>query len=338
MRAMIGRSACPSDNGTDYATGPSMDYVQDLESVGLGLCNWRIGAKAHDDSASDPPLVYRSWSDRAMGIFGTDTGSNSVEIEAEATEDLLAVGIPLGDEHPVFQLGNSPFSGHGLDIISLPRGSRLQMSTYQEGLRSVALLIHISALPAVCDTVDREFPAIVRKIQCERTPFSAKASLPIAIRRTAEAVIGNSPSAAFERLYRRAKMAELLWLVMDHLRRTDFGYDGENAISSRAREGIERVRRFIAEDPARNVTTEQLGRMAGMNRTKLRWLFKRVHGVTMFEYRQALIMKSADEMLRQPNFTIAEIGYRLGYREPSSFSIAYKRFYGHAPGEVRRPR
>ena len=77
--------------------------------------------------------------------------------------------------------------------------------------------------------------------------------------------------------------------------------DADKAISSRAREGIERVRRFLAEDPARNVTTEQLGRMAGMNRTKLRSLFKRVHGMTMFEYRQALIMKSADEMLRQPN-------------------------------------
>jgi AraC-like DNA-binding protein len=178
----------------------------------------------------------------------------------------------------------------------------------------------------------------VRRIQRERMPFSAKASLPIAIRRTAEAVISNSPSAAFERLYRRAKMAELLWLVMDHLRRTDFGSEGDNAISTRAWDGIERVRRCIEEDPGRNITTEQLSRTAGMNRTKLRWLFKRIHGVTMFEYRQAIIMKNAEEMLRHPNLTIAEIGYRLGYREPSSFSIAYRRFYGHAPGEVRRTR
>jgi AraC-like DNA-binding protein len=338
MTEMIDASAWSSGNGSGYSPRPSVDYVQDLESVGLALCNWRIDPKTCDDRASDVPLVYRSWSDQTTGIFGTDTGSNSVEIEAEATEDLLALGIPLGDEHPVFHLGNSPFSGHGLDIFCLPRGSRLQMSTYQKGLRSVALLIQIDALPRVCDTVDREFPALVRRIQCERMPFSAKASLPIAIRRTAEAVIGDSPSAAFERLYRRAKMAELLWLVMDHLRRTDFGSDGDNAISSREWKGIERVRRRIEEDSGRNVTTEQLSRTAGMNRTKLRSLFKRVNGVTMFEYRQAIIMKNAEEMLRHPNFTIAEIGYRLGYREPSSFSIAYKRFYGHAPGEIRRAR
>lgn len=335
MTAMIHESARPPRNGSGCPPRPSPDYVRDLDSVGLALCNWRIDPTTCNDCASDAPHVYRSWSDETAGIFGTDTGSNSVEIEAEATKDLLALGIPLGDEHPVFHLGHSPFSGQGLDIFCLPRGSRLQMSTRLKGLRSVALLVHIDALPRVCDTIDREFPALVRKIQCERTPFSAKASLPIAIRRTAEAVIGNSLSAAFERLYRRAKMTELLWLVMDHLHRTDHG---DSTIDTRAWRGIERVRRFIDEDPGRNFTTEQLSRLAGMNRTKLRSLFKRVHGVTMFEYRQAVIMKSADEMLRQPNFTIAEIGYRLGYREPSSFSIAYRRFYGHAPGEVRRPR
>jgi AraC-like DNA-binding protein len=165
--------------------------------------------------------------------------------------------------------------------------------------------------------------------------------LPAAIRRTGQEIIDNtpSPSATFERLYRRAKMAELLWLVMNHLRRADFGCDdADGAISSRAIEGIERVRCFLEEHPGRNVTTEQLGRMAAMNRTRLRSLFKRVHGMTMFEYRQAIIMRSADEMLRQQNLAISEIGYRLGFREPSSFSIAYRRFYGHAPSAVRRPR
>jgi AraC-like DNA-binding protein len=333
---MIDASVCSPANGAGYVPGPSTDYVQDLESVGLGLRNWRTNPKARDTA-----LVYRSWSDRAMGIFGTDTRSSSVEIEAEATEDLLAVGIPLGDEDPVFRLGNSPFSGQGLDIICLPRGSRLQMSTCRNGLRSVALLIHLDALPAVCDAVDWELPSIVRKIRCERTPFSSKAPLPVAIRRTAQEIIDNAPfpSATFERLYRRAKMAELLWLVMNHLRRADFQRDdADGAITSQAIEGIERVRRFLEEHPGRSVTTEQLGRMAAMNRTKLRSLFKRVHGMTMFEYRQALIMRYADEMLRQQNFTISEIGYRLGFREPSSFSIAYRRFYGHAPSAVRRPR
>jgi AraC-like DNA-binding protein len=333
---MTNPSVCLPANGSGYVPGPSIEYVQDLESVGLGLRTWRT-----DPKACDGPLVYRSWSDSAMGIFGTDTRSNSVEIEAEATEDLLAVGIPLGDEDPVFHLGNSPFSGQGLDIICLPRGSRLQMSTCRKGLRSVALLIHLDALPAVCDAIDWELPSIVRKIRCERAPLSSKASLPAAVKRTAQEIINNppGPSATFERLYRRAKTAELLWLVMNHLRRTDFERDKDDReISSGAFEGIERVRRFLEEHPRRNVTTEQLGRLAAMNRTKLRSLFKHIHGMTMFEYRQTVIMKYADEMLRQQNFTISQIGYRLGFREPSSFSIAYRRFYGHAPSAVRRLR
>jgi AraC-like DNA-binding protein len=329
-------SALAAANDTGFAGGPTADYVQDLESVGLGLRNWQSDAKA--DRMASAPLIYRSWSNGAAGIFATDTRNSSVQIETEATQDLLALGIQLGNEYPAFRLGNSPFSGQGLDIICLPRGSRLQMSTNRNGLCSVALLIHIDALAATCDVVDRELPSIVRKIRHERAPFSAKASLPLSIQRTARGLIDDSPCITFERLHRRAKMTELLWLVMDHLHRGDLLHQSQGAIGNRAREGVERVRRFIENDPARDATINELSRMAGMNRTNLRLLFKRMNGVTIFEYRQALIMKRADEMLRQPGCTIAEIGYRLGYREPSSFNIAYKRFWGHPPGEVRRRR
>jgi AraC-like DNA-binding protein len=332
----ISESAAANDAG--FVGGPTADYVQDLESVGLGLHDWRSEAKAGIDREPSAPLIYRSWSDGAMGIFATDTKNSSVQIETEATQDLLALGIQLGSEYPAFRLGNSPFSGQGLDVICLPRGSRLQMSTNRNGLCSVALLIHIDALAATCDVVDRELPSIVRKIWHERTPFSAKAALPLAIQRTARGLIDETPSAAFQRLYRRAKMTELLWLVMNHLRRADLLHQGQGAIANHVREGVERVRRFIENDPTRDATIDELGRVAGMNRTSLRLLFKRMHGATIFDYRQALIMKLADDMLRQPDCTISEIGYRLGYREPSSFTSAYKRFWGHSPGELRRRR
>jgi AraC-like DNA-binding protein len=319
-----------------HPPGPSGDYVRDLDCVGLRLRNWRCDAESGAESAATGRLVYRSWSDRVMGIFGTDTGASLVDIEAEASEDLLAVGIPLGEEEPVFRVGNTPFSGQGLDIFCLPRGSRLQLSTSRNGLRSVALLIQIDAVPAVCNAAEEDLPAIVQKIRRERAPFSAKAALPILMRRTAQEVVGDSAAAVFQRLYRRAKMAELLWLAMNHLRRAEADSETDQAIGSAARDGIERVRAFIDQDPAHYASTVQLSRLAGMNRTKMRSLFKRLYGVTIFEYRQALVMKHADELLRQPDFTIAEIGYRLGYREPSSFNIAYKRFYGHAPGRFRR--
>ena len=153
--------------------------------------------------------------------------------------------------------------------------SRLQLSTRQDGLRSVALLINIDVLPALCGSADSELPSVVRKMRCERAPFLAKASLPVAIKLIAQDVI-EAPAATFQRLYRRAKMGELLWLVMNHLRRGDFGHSADRTISARALEGLERVRCLLEEHGGRDVTTEQLARIAAMNRTKLRSLFKRV--------------------------------------------------------------
>src|SRR5579862_9487579 len=95
--------------GTRYVPGTGTDYLQDLENVGMSLRGWRSGTADGDEPDDESPLIYRSWSDGAMGIFGTDTGASSVDIDAEVTHDLLAVGIPLGDEAPVFRLASSPF-------------------------------------------------------------------------------------------------------------------------------------------------------------------------------------------------------------------------------------
>ncbi len=82
------------------------------------------------------------------------------------------------------------------------------------------------------DCCDSEVTEITERIISKNTLFGASP----APTRSSRSVASQTLTSG---LYHRAKMAELLWLVMDHLRRTDLGYDGDIAIGTRAREEIE---------------------------------------------------------------------------------------------------
>lgn len=53
---------------------------------------------------------------------------------------------------------------------------------------------------------------------------------------------------------------------------------------------------------------------------------ERLHGVRM---------ERAAELLRESSLSVAEIGRRVGYRQPAQFTKAFRRYYGLAPAHWR---
>lgn len=59
-------------------------------------------------------------------------------------------------------------------------------------------------------------------------------------------------------------------------------------------------------------------------------------GTTFRALADAHRRERAQELLRDPDWTLAEIGARLGYDDPANFGRACRRWFGAAPGTVRR--
>jgi AraC-like DNA-binding protein len=317
------------------SSAPGIGYVQDLSRSGMNLFNWRehAGDPGSGERAAERS-VYRSWSDGRMGVFGTHTGNSPVLIDAELSTDVIAFSIPLNDGCRTFKLSGQRIDAKDLGILTLPAGSRLQITTGGSGLRSVTLMIRCDVLREMCEASPWKIPSDMHALFAGRGAMLAERRLPAALRQVAAAVISGPCDKPFAPLFYHAKMVELLWLLLEHLR-TDCAAELRETVSSAAREAVARVRRSIDADFIRSWNIDTLGRIAGMNRTKLRQLFKRIYGTTIFEYRTTVIMQRADAMLRESDIPIAEISFRLGYNEPSSFNTAFKRFYGHTPGKCR---
>jgi AraC-like DNA-binding protein len=58
-------------------------------------------------------------------------------------------------------------------------------------------------------------------------------------------------------------------------------------------------------------------------------------GTTFAEVIDQLRRSLATQYLNEPGFTLAQIGWLLGYEGPSSFNRAFKRWTGHPPSATR---
>jgi AraC-like DNA-binding protein len=94
--------------------------------------------------------------------------------------------------------------------------------------------------------------------------------------------------------------------------------------------------RQMHADPARSWTVEQLARKAALSRSAFFERFTRAVGVPPMEYLLAWRMALAKDLLRRSDVAISEVAERVGYGSASTFSTAFSRHVGQAPGRFAR--
>lgn len=101
---------------------------------------------------------------------------------------------------------------------------------------------------------------------------------------------------------------------------------------------IRTVREYILLHLDGPVSTEELSRAVGLNRTYLCRRFQEEAGMTVNHYVTAVKMDEARRLLEVTKKTSAEIAEILGYSSQSYFQSVFKKTAGMTPGEYRRVR
>jgi AraC-like DNA-binding protein len=82
---------------------------------------------------------------------------------------------------------------------------------------------------------------------------------------------------------------------------------------------------------------EKLSRISLMSESKLKKLFKQAFGMGLYEYYQKNRMHKAKEHILSGNFSISEVGIKLGYQNLSNFSAAFRKEFQCLPSELEIP-
>lgn len=94
---------------------------------------------------------------------------------------------------------------------------------------------------------------------------------------------------------------------------------------------------FVEQHYMEDLHLDDLERELHLNRHYLSKLFKQVMGVTVFHYLfERRINQSCVMMAMQPDMTLTDISYRVGFKHPAHFSRVFKRYVGMPPEAYRR--
>ena len=94
--------------------------------------------------------------------------------------------------------------------------------------------------------------------------------------------------------------------------------------------------RHMHGEPARAWTVVELAKTAALSRSAFFERFSRAVGVPPMEYLLAWRMAMAKDLLRRSDCALAEVAERVGYSSASTFSTAFSRHVGQAPGHYAR--
>ena len=149
----------------------------------------------------------------------------------------------------------------------------------------------------------------------------------------ARSLLHNPYRSAICLLYAEAKALELLCELLNEFSEGRPTHRGPGV--ERDDRSLDVVRRVLATQFNPVPRIDDLARTSGMSKSKLKRAFKVRFGVTLRQYGVECRMHHALELLRSGRTSVSDVAHPAGYSHHTSFTEAFKKFYGYLPRDVR---
>ena len=135
--------------------------------------------------------------------------------------------------------------------------------------------------------------------------------------------------ASLSHFYLHIKVQELLYLVFQQLSLRESAV--HQPLNSADAASLLQVRQTILRNLSIPPVLRDLAHLAAMSETKLKQLFKQTFGTPIYTYYQQARMEEAAFLLKQGRYSVAQVGYELGFSNLSHFSRLFEKHYGQTP-------
>ena len=135
------------------------------------------------------------------------------------------------------------------------------------------------------------------------------------------------------RLFFKSKIDELTAIIMQ--KAEEFRSIDDLKLAASDKRAVARITEYANDHLSQNFLLSELAAEAYMSVSKFKYVFKAVTGQTFSGYITQKKMEKACELLTHSNLYVAEIAYRLGYKNAGSFSVQFKNYTGILPSDYR---
>ncbi len=312
-------------------------FRSQLREFGMEIVRWEAPLPGQVVEGKIPPdfLVYTG-RDQIMFALCSTPHTEAAAIDSRVREDRITIRAGLitrGDR--TWQVGRERVELKGMDVtLVYQEKGKIIRGSGAAPERSISLMIKPSVLRARLGDRVAQLPQPVRDVIMGKRPFHRESRVSgrlMSVMSSLDDLLRLSPT--FLEIHAEATCTAFLAAALDTLSTSAPRVAGPTPAEA-AR--LENVRSLIEENPARHYDVEELGRMAAMNRTKLRAAFKLVYGMTLSDYQTASRMRLAERRLRSTELSLESVAHEVGYANAASFVVAYKAFFGSTPGRARK--
>ncbi|WP_375749097.1 helix-turn-helix domain-containing protein [Vibrio sp. HN007] len=108
----------------------------------------------------------------------------------------------------------------------------------------------------------------------------------------------------------------------------------EQVTSSKFDQGqVDKVDKYISENIGQQITVDDLADLLRCSKFYFLREFKKLIGMTPYQYLMNKRLDQAKELLASENINIASVGHDLGFNDQSHFTRAFKNQFGMTPGQ-----
>ncbi len=146
-------------------------------------------------------------------------------------------------------------------------------------------------------------------------------------------VVSYTPRGQAASLFYEAKLLELFSIVLD-----EYEYNGHPrmVIGKTDVESIHKLAAHLKIIYNQHIDFQRLAVVCYMSKTKMRYVFREVYGMTIMEYVQSLRLHKAKGMLAESDVAIGQISQAVGYTQQGTFTDFFSRSTGLTPKEYRK--
>ena len=99
---------------------------------------------------------------------------------------------------------------------------------------------------------------------------------------------------------------------------------------------VQQAINYIESNFATDITIQKIADFINIDRSYLFYLFKQERGCSPQQYLMDYRISFAKEMLIETDYSVETICYSCGYKNPETFTKAFKKHVGKAPGQFRK--
>lgn len=135
--------------------------------------------------------------------------------------------------------------------------------------------------------------------------------------------------------YRTAQHSDTLSLKGDMLEILAYLWEDDADKNDDYYQCVDNFIRYVRNHFAEEIDIAALSAKYGFTPNYFRSVFKKITGITPFEYLQRLRLARAQELLQERRFSVQQVAFQVGFNDPYLFFEGIQKTYGHYPQEIR---